>query len=87
MLTTIIGVFASVLTTVSYVPQLKKAWCSRETEDLSLRMLVCLALGIGLWVFYGLRQTDWVIVASNSVSLVLLLCVIALKIRGNRRRA
>jgi len=85
MLTTTIGVFASILTTASYLPQLKKAWCSRETDDLSLHMLVCLAFGIGLWVTYGLRQADWVIVASNSVSLVLLLAIVVLKIRGDHR--
>ena len=87
MLTTAIGVLASVLTTASYLPQLKKAWCSGETDDLSLRMLMCLAFGIGLWVIYGLRQADWVIVASNAVSLVLLLAIIGLKVRGDQRAA
>ena len=85
LLTTIIGVLASICTTVSYIPQLKKAWLSGQTDDLSLRMLSCLAVGIALWVLYGIGQSDLVIIGSNSISLAFLCAIIVLKLRRDRR--
>lgn len=81
MLTTIIGVLASILTTASYVPQLLKAWRSGDTEDISLRMMCTLLGGLGLWVFYGVRQGDAVIVIANAVSCILLGAIMFLKLR------
>lgn len=81
MLTTIIGVLASILTTLSYVPQLSKAWRSGETQDISLRMMISLLLGLGLWVLYGVRQGDIVIVVANLTSCALLGAITALKLR------
>lgn len=85
MLTTIIGVLASICTTTSYIPQLRKAWISGQTDDLSLRMLGCLAVGIALWVLYGIRQSDLVIIVSNSISLAFLCAIITLKLHRDRR--
>ena len=85
MLTTTIGIVASICTTASYIPQLRKAWLSGQTDDLSLRMLSLLGLGVGLWVFYGVAQSDPVLVGSNAISLAFLIALIVLKIRGDKR--
>jgi MtN3 and saliva related transmembrane protein len=76
---------ASALTTASYIPQLLKAWQTGETGDLSLKMLFTLLAGLLLWVAYGFRQGDWVIVASNTISSALLAAILVLKIQGTRR--
>jgi MtN3 and saliva related transmembrane protein len=47
-----------------------------RTGDLSLLMFSVLTIGIGLWVVYGVLKSDAVIVAANSVSLVLLLGIL-----------
>lgn len=72
MLESLIGGFAAFCTSVSYIPQVRKAWATRETGDLSLRMLIILAAGLALWVVYGVMKRDWVIVVANVVSLALL---------------
>ena len=41
-------------TTASYIPQLRKCWNTGETGDLSLKMLLLLTCGLGLWIVYGL---------------------------------
>ena len=82
MLTTLIGLAASVLTTASYVPQLVKAWRTGKADDLSLRMLLVLLGGLLLWVAYGLHKPDLVVTIANSVSALLLLAIIALKRRS-----
>jgi MtN3 and saliva related transmembrane protein len=61
-----IGACAAVFTSLSYIPQLRKAWLRRSTSDLSLKMLVVLTAGLTLWVEYGLLKGDGVIVAANS---------------------
>jgi MtN3 and saliva related transmembrane protein len=76
-----IGAFAALLTSLSYVPQVEKAWPKGSTSDLSLKMLVALTTGLFLWVCYGLVQEDWIIVVANGVGAALSLTVLLCKIR------
>lgn len=62
-----IGAAAAVLTSLSYVPQVLKAWPRHSTDDLSFRMLLALTAGLSLWICYGFLKQDWVIVVANSV--------------------
>jgi MtN3 and saliva related transmembrane protein len=79
-----IGVCAAVLTSLSYIPQVRKAWPRGSTKDLSLRMLLVLTTGLLLWIGYGLLKGDWVIVAANGVGATLSGSVLAFKIRDMR---
>jgi MtN3 and saliva related transmembrane protein len=76
-----IGAGAAVLTSLSYIPQVQKAWPRGSTSDLSLKMLVALTLGLVLWIGYGLLRGDWVIVVANSAGAALSGSVLAFKIR------
>ena len=80
-LRTFVGVAAALCTTASYVPQVWKTWRTRETGDLSLRMLVLLASGIGLWCLYGWLLGDAVIVVANGASLAMLATLLYWKLR------
>jgi MtN3 and saliva related transmembrane protein len=79
-----IGVCAAILTSLSYLPQVQKAWSRRSTSDLSLKMLLALTTGLLLWVVYGLVRGDWIIVAANLVGATLSGSVLAFKIRDLR---
>ena len=65
-----VGACAALLTSLSYVPQVQKAWPRGSTSDLSLKMLVALTTGL-LWIGYGLLRRDWIIVAANGVGATL----------------
>ncbi|MBC7873890.1 MAG: SemiSWEET transporter [Ferruginibacter sp.] len=67
----IIGVFASVCTAVSLMPQLIKLLKEKKADNVSLGMLAILFAGLGLWVYYGLLKKDWIIILSNSFSFIL----------------
>lgn len=84
MFETIIGGLAAFCTTVSYAPQVKKAWTTRQTEDLSLKMLLILGAGLALWVAYGFLKADWVIVVANSISLAMLANLVWFKLREKK---
>jgi MtN3 and saliva related transmembrane protein len=79
-----IGACAAVLTSLSYIPQVQKAWPRGSTSDLSLKMLLALTTGLLLWTIYGLLKSDWVIVAANSAGATLSASVLAFKIRDGR---
>ena len=64
---TVIGLAAAVCTTTANLPQLKKAWVTRQTDDLSLKTLLLLGWGLVLWVIYGVLQRDIVIVLANGI--------------------
>jgi MtN3 and saliva related transmembrane protein len=77
---TVIGIAAAVCTTAANLPQLKKAWTTGETDDISLKMLLLLACGLVLWVVYGVLQKDIVIILANGISLALLVGLVCLKL-------
>lgn len=79
--TTLIGLIAAALTSLSYIPQVRKAFPKGATEDLSLKMLVALVTGLMLWVVYGLLRSDWVIVVANGVGAALVAAVLIFKLR------
>jgi MtN3 and saliva related transmembrane protein len=77
---TVIGLAAAVCTTGANLPQLKKAWTTGQTDDISMYMLLVLASGLALWVAYGVLQKDIVIILANAISLALIGGLLCLKL-------
>lgn len=84
MLITIIGLLAAALTSLSYIPQVRKALPSGSTGDLSSKTLAVLAAGLALWTVYGMLKGDYVIIVANAVGLASVSTLIGLKIRDAR---
>lgn len=80
-LASIVGLLAAALTSLSYVPQLRKALPRDSTEDISLKMLIVLSSGLSLWIVYGVIQKDWVVALANVVGLSLVGAVLVCKLR------
>lgn len=76
-----LGAGAAFLTSLSYIPQVRKAWPRRSTDDLSLSMLLVLTGGLVLWVGYGLAKADLIIVLANGVGATLSGIVLVCKLR------
>lgn len=79
--TTAIGLCAGTLTTLSFVPQVARCWRRRSVADLSLTMLLAFTTGVALWDVYGVMMNAWPIIATNTVTLILALALVAMKIR------
>ena len=79
-----IGACAAALSSLSYIPQVQKAWPRNSTADLSLTMLIALTTGLACWIVYGLLRGDLVIIAANSVGAALSASVLAFKLRDMR---
>jgi MtN3 and saliva related transmembrane protein len=80
-LITLLGAVAAVLTSLSYFPQVRKAYPRGSTKDLSLQMLIALTSGLALRIIYGILKADWVIVAANVVGASLTGTILGFKLR------
>lgn len=76
-----VGLVAGAMTTLSFLPQVLKAWKTRETKDLSLVMYIVLCTGVFMWLVYGLLIDSPSIVIANAVTFILVLAVLAMKLR------
>ena len=66
--TQILGLTAGIFTTSAVVPQIWKAWKTKEVDDVSPRMFFVLITGLGLWIIYGIIQNDIPIIATNGAA-------------------
>jgi MtN3 and saliva related transmembrane protein len=77
----ILGLVAGTCTSLAAVPQLVKAWKTKEVKDVSLKMFLLYVVGIGLWLVYGIIKTDSPIIITNSISLTFHAAMLVLKLR------
>jgi MtN3 and saliva related transmembrane protein len=80
----VLGILAALLTTVANVPQVIKCVRTGESADLSLKMLITLALGLSLWLSYGVMRSDFIIATANGTSLALVVVLLGFKWRHRR---
>jgi MtN3 and saliva related transmembrane protein len=80
-LTTIIGLSAGLLTTISLVPQVTKIWKTRSAKDVSRKMFIAFCLGVALWLVYGVVKGDIPMMIWNSISLALALSILGMKLK------
>jgi MtN3 and saliva related transmembrane protein len=78
---TIIGIVAALLTSFSYVPQLRKMWVRRSAKDVSNITMLQLMIGCVLWLIYGVFRRDMIIIGANVVAVISLAIGLALYYR------
>jgi MtN3 and saliva related transmembrane protein len=77
----VVGYIAGTLTTISFVPQVARAWKLKETRDLSLAMLLFFAAGVLLWTLYGVWTGSMPIIAANVITFILILVLLWMKMK------
>ncbi len=80
-LNNIIGIIAGIITTSALVPQALKIYKTKSARDISLTMFIFLAIGITLWLIYGVLIKEIPVILANFVSLILIFSIIFMKIR------
>lgn len=79
--TDVVGSLAAGLTTVSFLPQAWLSFRTRDVSGVSLGMYSLFTTGIACWLAYGWLLRAWPIVVANSITLVLALVILAMKLR------
>lgn len=80
-ITTVIGLVAATITTISFIPQLIKIWKLKETRDISLLMFVILGVGIFLWIIYGFLLWDLPLILANGITFIFVLVILFFKFK------
>jgi MtN3 and saliva related transmembrane protein len=80
----LIGYFAGVLTVLSFLPQVIRAWRTRQVRDLSVSTFVLLITSASVWCVYGLVTNDVPVVATNSCVVGLNCAILTAKLRYSK---
>lgn len=70
MTPTTVGFVAGTLTSVAAIPQVIKTMKSRHVRDISLLQPLFLAVGVALWMVYGILIHDVPLILANIIPLV-----------------
>jgi MtN3 and saliva related transmembrane protein len=78
---TTLGLVAGTLTSIAAIPQLVKTLRTRHARDISVWQPLLLAIGIALWLVYGVLIHDLPLVLANIVPLICNIMLTILKLR------
>ena len=81
-----VGFVAAILTSLAFLPQVIKTARTGDVGDFSLVTLLVQNAGVALWVVYGVAIGSAPLIASNSVTLALMLVLLGFKLRFDFRR-
>lgn len=77
----ILGLAASLLTTLCMLPQVIKSYKSKSTRDLSWGYLGTLGSALLLWIAYGFLISSFPLILGNSIAEAMALILIFLKLK------
>jgi MtN3 and saliva related transmembrane protein len=80
----LIGFVAATCTTAAFVPQLVRILNLKSAREISLPTFLLFSVGVFLWLLYGLYTGSRPVIASNTVTLVLSLSILYLKLKYDR---
>ena len=75
-----IGLIAGTLTSIAAIPQLVKTLRTRHGRDISIWQPILLAIGVALWMIYGMMIGDLPLILANIIPLICNILLTALKL-------
>jgi MtN3 and saliva related transmembrane protein len=76
-----LGMAAAVFSTSSFLPQAIRLLVRKETAAVSLVTYIVFAIGVALWLAYGVALGRWSIILANAITLIFVGAIIAAKLR------
>jgi len=73
------GLVASGLSSLTFVPQVYRAWKTRSVDDLSLLMMFFIFTSTILWLIYGFGRNSLPVIICNGIILALSIVLIYFK--------
>jgi len=61
----IIGLIAAVITSIGFLPQVIKGYKTKKLDDISYFMPIVLAIGMTMWLIYGILLQAIAVIAAN----------------------
>jgi MtN3 and saliva related transmembrane protein len=82
-----LGIFGTFLSSITFLPQVYKAWKTRSVGDLSAWMLAILMGNVSTWLCYGIIKGDFFIILANSIIMGLTLLMAYFKVTFGKKAA
>ena len=61
------GHFGSFLSSITFIPQVFKAWKSKRIADLSIYTILIVMFSTAVWLIYGIGYMLWTVIICNSI--------------------
>lgn len=74
-----LGLFGAFLSSITFLPQVYKAWTTKSVGDLSSWMIAILLANVSTWLIYGIVKDDFAIIIANSIIMGLSLLMVWFK--------
>jgi len=81
----IFGWIASVLTTLIFLPQLQKAFSTRQTNDISMLMLILAVMGNTAWLLHASLTNNVPLIVCATLIIIMSFVLIAFKYTNEKR--
>jgi MtN3 and saliva related transmembrane protein len=81
----LMGHTGSLLSSLTFIPQVYKVWKTRRTQDLSLTMMLIVFSSTIVWVVYGIGLMLWPVIICNSFICLLSLLLIYFKLSFEKK--
>lgn len=75
-----VGLLGAFLTSITFIPQVYKAWQTRSVGDLSTWMVVIVVISAMVWLVYALYLELMPVIIANSIILVLAMLLLYFKL-------
>ena len=75
-----VGLFGAFLTSITFIPQVYKAWQSKSVGDLSTWTVSIVITSAAVWLVYGLYLELRPVIIANSIILVLAVMLLYFKL-------
>jgi MtN3 and saliva related transmembrane protein len=75
-----LGLFGAFLSSVTFIPQVYKAWQTRQVGDLSLTMITIVFASTVVWLVYAFYLLLWPVIICNAIMCVLSALLIYFKL-------
>lgn len=79
------GHAGSLLSSITFIPQVYKVWQTKRTQDLSLSMMFIVFTSTVVWIMYGVGLMLWPVIICNSVICLLSLMLIYFKLTFEKK--
>lgn len=79
------GHAGSVLSSITFIPQVYQTWKTKSVKDLNLTMMLIVFLSTVIWLVYGFGKQLLPVIICNGIICVLSILLISFKFRYDKK--
>lgn len=76
----VMGHLGALLTSITFIPQVYKAWQTKSVGDLSMSMILIVFISTLVWLTYAISKMLWPVILANVVVSLLSVVLIVFKL-------